>query len=82
VTAIGTKKFDLLVPEFLIVTIELAFALRAGHPKDFGHGCFPLGPSSRVTARDLRKISPFGRNDKRVALRAWRLGVSNFIPIP
>jgi len=28
-----------------------------------------LRPSSRANARDLRKISPFGRND---TARAWR----------
>jgi hypothetical protein len=38
VTAIGAEKLDLFVPELLIVTIEFAFALRAGHPKDFRHG--------------------------------------------
>ena len=31
------------------------------------------GPSSRAT-RDLRKISPVGRNDNSLSLRAWRLG--------
>jgi hypothetical protein len=31
-----------------------------------------LGPSSRANARDLRKISPFGRNDTAGSLRAWR----------
>src|SRR5439155_4129880 len=30
-------------------------------------------PSSRAT-RDLRKISPVGRNDNSLSLRAWRLG--------
>jgi hypothetical protein len=37
VTAIGTEKLDLLMPELLIVTIELALAVRAGHPKNFCH---------------------------------------------
>ena len=39
--AIGAEKFDLLVPELLVVTIELAFALRAGHPKNFRHASVP-----------------------------------------
>jgi hypothetical protein len=33
------------------------------------------GPSSRADARDLRKISPFGRNDNKsclVSLASWR----------
>jgi hypothetical protein len=38
VTAIGAEKLDLLAPKFLVVTIELAFALRAGHPENFCHG--------------------------------------------
>ena len=38
VTAIGAEKLDLLVPQFLPVAIELAVALRAGHPKNFRHG--------------------------------------------
>jgi hypothetical protein len=38
VTAVGAKKLELLVAQFLPVTIELAFALRAGHPKYFRHG--------------------------------------------
>jgi hypothetical protein len=37
VAAVGAEELDLLVPELLIVTIELAFALRAGHPKNFCH---------------------------------------------
>jgi hypothetical protein len=41
VTAVGAKKLDLLVAEFLPVTIKLAIALRAGHPKNFGHAVFP-----------------------------------------
>jgi hypothetical protein len=39
VIAIGTEKLDLLVPQLLPVTIELAFALRTGRPKYFRHGC-------------------------------------------
>jgi hypothetical protein len=38
VAAIGTEELDLLVPEFVPVTIELALALWAGHPKNFCHG--------------------------------------------
>ncbi len=35
-------------------------------------------PSSRANARDLRKISPVGRNDNSLSLRAWRLGAITF----
>ncbi len=31
------------------------------------------GPSSRAKERDLRKISPFGRNDNWVTFASWRL---------
>jgi hypothetical protein len=41
VAAIGAEKLDLLAPKFLVVAIELAFALRAGHPKNFGHAFLP-----------------------------------------
>jgi hypothetical protein len=41
VTAIGTEQLNFLVSEFVPVTIELAFALWAGHPKNFRHGAFP-----------------------------------------
>jgi len=39
--AIGAEELDFLVPELLPVAIKLAFALRAGHPKNFCHGAFP-----------------------------------------
>ena len=32
------------------------------------------GPSSRANARDLKKISPFGRNDTECHFAPWRLG--------
>jgi hypothetical protein len=41
VTAIGAEKLDLLVPELLPVTVKFAFALRAGHPKNFRHDSRP-----------------------------------------
>jgi len=37
VAAIRAEELDLLVPELLPVAIELALALRAGHPKYFRH---------------------------------------------
>jgi hypothetical protein len=40
VTAIGAEEIDFFVPKLLPVTIELALALRTGHPKDFRHGSF------------------------------------------
>jgi hypothetical protein len=35
--AIGAKELDLLMSQLLGMTIKLAFALRAGHPKNFCH---------------------------------------------
>jgi hypothetical protein len=35
--AIGAEKLDLLVAKLLIMTIELAVALRTSHPENFGH---------------------------------------------
>jgi hypothetical protein len=43
-TAIWAEELDLLVPELLPVTIKFAFALGAGHPKNFRHRSFPLIP--------------------------------------
>ncbi|HUF43259.1 MAG TPA: hypothetical protein VMR20_14990, partial [Verrucomicrobiae bacterium] len=34
----GAEKLDIFVPEFLVVTVKFALALRAGHPKYFRHG--------------------------------------------
>jgi hypothetical protein len=55
VTAIGAEKLDFLVPKFLIVTIKLAFALRAGHPKNFRHGSLP-----RIFSRQGAKAQSSG----------------------
>src|SRR5262245_43109008 len=52
VAAIGAEQLDLLAPKFLVVTIELAFALRAGHPENFRHGCVP-----RIFSRQGAKFS-------------------------
>jgi hypothetical protein len=52
VTAIGTEEFDFFVPELLPMTIKLAFALRAGHPKNFRHGAFP--PVTGKTKFEIR----------------------------
>jgi hypothetical protein len=38
VTAIRAEQLDFLMAEFVPVAIKLAFALRAGHPKNFRHG--------------------------------------------
>jgi hypothetical protein len=42
VAAIGAEDLDLLVPELLPVAIEIAFALRAGHPENFRHVCLVI----------------------------------------
>jgi hypothetical protein len=42
VVAIGAEELDLLVPELLGVAIELALALRAGHPENFRHVCLVI----------------------------------------
>jgi hypothetical protein len=55
VTTIGAKELDLLVPELLIVTIELAFALRAGHPENFRHS-----PVPRIFSRKDAKALSLG----------------------
>jgi hypothetical protein len=69
--AVGAEKLDLFMTKFLIMAIEFALALRAGHPENFGHKATPPDLSSPATARDRRKISPCGRNDKRFSLRAF-----------
>jgi hypothetical protein len=37
--AIRAEELDLLMSQLLGMTIKLAFALRAGHPKNFCHVC-------------------------------------------
>jgi hypothetical protein len=37
VAAIRAEELNLFVPKFLVVTIKLSFALRAGHPENFRH---------------------------------------------
>jgi hypothetical protein len=37
VAAVGAEELDLFVAKLLIVTIELAVALRTGHPEYFCH---------------------------------------------
>jgi hypothetical protein len=37
VTAVGAEKLDLFSPQFLIMAIKFALALRTGHPKYFRH---------------------------------------------
>ena len=41
VTAIGAEELDLFMAKLLIVAIEFAFALWAGHPENFRHECPP-----------------------------------------
>jgi hypothetical protein len=57
VTAIGTEEFDFFVPELLPMTIKLAFALRAGYPKNFRHGAFPpvTGNNSKSKYRNQKQ---------------------------
>jgi hypothetical protein len=57
VAAVGAKKFDLLVPEFLPVTVKLALALRTGHPKNLRHGSVPR-IFSRQGAKFREQIDP------------------------
>src|SRR5215470_7294930 len=51
VAAIGTEQLDLLASKFLVVTVELAFTLRAGHPENFRHGCV-----ARIFSRQSAKF--------------------------
>ena len=50
--AVWTEKLNVFVPQLLIVTIKLAFALRAGHPEDFRHRSVP-----RIFSRKGAKVS-------------------------
>jgi hypothetical protein len=51
VAAIGAEKLDVFVPEFLVVTVKFALALRAGHPKYFRHASVPRTFLSRQDAK-------------------------------
>jgi len=54
VAAIGTEELDLLAPKFLVVTIELAVALRAGHPENFCHGASGCSKKIRNSKHEIR----------------------------
>jgi hypothetical protein len=78
VTTIGAEELDLLVPELLIVTIELAFALRAGHPENFRHSPVPR-IFSRKDAKALSLgIKPIPKKKFRSYLRAFAGAISLF----
>src|SRR5882762_2143279 len=68
--AIGAEELDLLVAKFLVVTIEFAVALRAGHPKDFRHSSVP-----RICSRQDAKAQSLGTKSilKNFSLLPWRL---------
>jgi hypothetical protein len=70
VAAVGTEKLDLFVPKLLIVTIELAFALRAGHPENFRHS-----PVPRIFSRKDAKALSLGIKPipKKIAILPSRL---------
>jgi hypothetical protein len=55
VAAVGAEELDLLVAELLIVTIELAFALRAGHPKNLRHSSSWYQSVFTAETQDVRK---------------------------
>ena len=59
VTAIGAEELDLPMPKLLPVTIKLALALRAGHPKNFRHGSLsPQAFGNRsMTGRGMKSSS-------------------------
>jgi hypothetical protein len=80
VAAVGAEKLDVLVPELLVMAIKVAFALRAGHPKNFCHASVPR-IFSRQDAKALSlEIEPI---PKKIPILPWRLcAFARVIPIP
>jgi hypothetical protein len=68
--AVGTEKLDLFVAKLLIVAIELAIALRTGHPKNFRHSSVP-----RIFSRKDAKTPSLGinRSRKKISILPLRL---------
>jgi hypothetical protein len=68
--AIGAEELDVFVTKLLIVAIELAFALRTGHPKDFRHSSVP-----RIFSRKDAKTPSLGinRSRKKISILPLRL---------
>jgi hypothetical protein len=65
VAAIRAEELDLLVPKLVPVAIELALALRAGHPKYFRHASVPRifsGKDAKALSLGINVISTEGRN--------------------
>jgi hypothetical protein len=54
VAAIGAEEFDVFVPKLLPVTIELALALRTGHPENFRHGSSRSSNKIRNSKHEIR----------------------------
>ena len=52
-TAVGAEELDLLVPKLVPVAVKVAFAVRAGHPKDFRHDSVPR----IVSRKDAKALS-------------------------
>jgi hypothetical protein len=68
VAAIRTEKLDLLVTEFLIVTVEFALALRAGHPKNLCHSFLLPAQTEKSEIRSTKsetKISQINSNQRK-----------------
>jgi hypothetical protein len=65
-TAIGAEKLDFLAPKLLVVTIKFALALRAGHPKNFGHASVP-----RIFSRKDAKALSLGIKPSQKHLRSY-----------
>jgi hypothetical protein len=55
--AIGAEELDLLAPKFLIVAIKFTFALRAGHPENFGHNSSRYTKKIRNSKHEIRNKS-------------------------
>src|SRR5262244_654888 len=72
VAAIGTEQLDFLAPKLLVVTIELTFALRAGHPENFRHGSVP-----RIFSRQGAKFRDQADPEISIYLRVFA-GVISF----
>jgi hypothetical protein len=53
--AIGTEKLDLFVAKLLPVTVKLALALRAGHPKNLRHGTLTVNTRFTTEAQSSQR---------------------------
>ena len=67
VAAVRAEELNSFMPELVPVTVELAFALGAGHPKDLRHDSLPWIRFLRIYCSTKRAQQSLSRQDAKLA---------------